>query len=280
MSLNNLILQLNESKRFILSKYSDFPDIVIVLGSGLGELVNEMDIDLILKYSEIPHFKSSTVCGHVGRLVVGKLNGVKIACLQGRLHFYEGYSMSEVVFPVRTLSWIGSKIFVITNASGGLNSNMSPLDFMLIKDHINLMGTNPLIGENFNELGPRFPDLTNLYCKNLRKIFFDTGLNLKLPIKEGVYLGIHGPTYETPAEIEMYKLLGADAVGMSTIPEAIALHHMGKKVVGLSCITNLAAGVSNHKVNHDDVLSNAKKMFAQFSILMKEVVVKLEAEID
>jgi purine-nucleoside phosphorylase len=196
--------------------------------------------------------------------------------MQGRLHFYEGLAMEDVVFPFRAFALAGAEIFILTNAAGGVRPECVPPELCLVRDHINLMGTNPLVGHNHDELGPRFPDMTHLYDPELCKIFLETAARLKIPLREGIYLALHGPSYETPAEIRMYRTLGADVVGMSTVPEAIAIHHMGRRVVTVSCITNLAAGVSPVPLVHTEVLENAQKAYQAFSRLLIEAVRQFE----
>jgi purine-nucleoside phosphorylase len=274
---NALIGRLDEAKALLLKRLGTFPKILIVLGSGLSSLADDIEREAEIALSEIPHVKPLTVQGHVARLVVGKLHGVRVACLQGRLHYYEGHSMEDVVFPVRAFARAGAELFFLTNAAGGLRPEMSPLDFLLIRDHLNLFGTNPLIGPNHEELGVRFPDMTHVYDPEMRKILVEAAGKHQIPIWEGVYVGIHGPSYETPAEIRLYRQMGGDVVGMSTVPEAIALRHMGKRVVGLSCITNMAAGVTEEPLVHDDVLANGKKIYGRFSKLMGEAIRKMEA---
>jgi purine-nucleoside phosphorylase len=264
--------KLRAAKAFLLERCPVFPKIVIVLGSGLGAALGSMPIEVEIPYAEIPHLKPASVEGHRGRLLIGKIGGVRIAAMQGRLHFYEGLSMADVVFPFRALALAGGDTFLLTNASGGLKTDMAPLDLMLIRDHINLMGTNPLIGRNLEELGPRFPDMTHVYDSELSEILVQAARQTGLRLREGVYVGIHGPSYETPSEIKMYQMLGGDAVGMSTVPEAIALRHMGKRVAGISCITNLAAGVSASLLAHAEVLENAKLVYTAFYKLLSEAV--------
>lgn len=275
----NYFDKLAEAKNFISSKIGDFPKFLVVLGSGLSNLLNEIEIETEIQYRDIPHMIPTTVQGHVSRLVVGNLGGVRVACMQGRLHFYEGLKMEEVVFPFRVFGLCGAQVVLLTNAAGGLNSNMKPGDLVLIRDHINLMGTNPLVGKNIEELGTRFPDMTHLYDPKLREIVGDTARKLKTPLAEGVYIGLHGPSYETPAEIKMYRLFGGDVVGMSTVPEAIALHHMGKRVVAISCVTNLAAGVSPTPLEHAEVLETAQKVQTTFCRLVKESIQAMEKQL-
>ncbi len=257
----------------------DFPKIVIVLGSGLAGLLQDLEVEIEIPYSSIPGMKAVSVEGHVGRLVIGRLGNQRVACMQGRFHFYEGHSMSDVVFPYRVFALAGAEVFLLTNAAGGLQPGMKPLDLLLIRDHINMTGTNPLMGPNADELGPRFPDMTHIYDKTLGDIFIETAKKQGMPMREGVYMGIHGPSYETPAEIRMYRMMGADVVGMSTVPEAIAIRHMGKRVIGISCITNLAAGVNDEPLVHADVLTAAKKIYGKFSGIIIEAVGKVGAVI-
>lgn len=271
-----LMQRLDDAKKVLLAKLGSFPKLVMVLGSGLSNIADDIQREAEIPLSEIPHVKKPTVQGHVAKLVVGKLHGVRVACLQGRLHYYEGHSMDDVVFPMRALAWAGADAFLLTNAAGGLRPEMSPLDFVLLKDHINLFGTNPLIGPNHDALGVRFPDLSHTYDPELRKIFLNAAKKHSIPLWEGVYVGIHGPSYETPAEIRCYRNMGGDVVGMSTIPEAIALRHMGKRVVALSCVTNMAAGVTDEPLIHDDVLANGKKIYGRFAKLMEEAIRSLE----
>lgn len=275
-----LIEKLNEAKESILSRCSPFPSLVIVLGSGLGSLADDIERETDIAYSDIPHFRPLSVEGHVGRIRIGQLQGVRVACMQGRLHYYEGYPMEDVVFPVRAFGWAGAKAFLLTNASGGLKPDMKPLDFLVVRDHINMTGTSPLIGMNSDELGPRFPDVSHLYDRKFSDILAAAARRAGVPVHEGVYLGTHGPAYETPAEVRMYRMIGADVVGMSTVPEALALHHMGMRVACLSCVTNLAAGVTGEVLIHADILANAKKIYARFSKLMKEAIREIAHEID
>ena len=276
---NEMIARIDESKQILMARCPQFPKIVIVLGSGLSEVLKDMTIEAEIPYSEIPHVKSATVEGHRGRLLIGDLHGVRVACMQGRLHFYEGHKMEDVVFPFRLFAVAGAEAFVLTNASGGLHTDMAPLDLCLIRDHINLMGTNPLIGPNLEQFGTRFPDMTHLYDPDFCRIFATAADRLNISLRQGVYVAIHGPSYETPAEIRMYRILGGDIVGMSTVPEAIALHHMGKRVVAVSCITNLAAGVTSEPLVHSEVLENAKKAYGQFSRLLIEAVKQIGKEL-
>lgn len=250
------------------------PKVGIVLGSGLGAFIDQIDDKTIIPYSNIPFFKKTTVEGHEGRLILGKVRGVEVVILQGRLHAYEGLPMEEVVFPVRLLSILGISTLILTNAAGGINLNFKPGDLVIIKDHINLMGKNPLVGANNNKMGPRFPDMTYAYNPELSDILKSVSKSLGHEIHQGIYAGVLGPTYETPAEINMMRILGADMVGMSTIPECIAANHLGLKVCGISCITNMAAGILNKKLSHDHIKEEALKAMKHFMALLNNSIEK------
>ncbi len=272
MSGLNVLQKIEDARSAVSKRVTRFPEVVIVTGSGLAGLLTSVERELEIPYTDIPHLMPSTVQGHPGRLVIGTLSGTRVAFMHGRLHYYEGYSMEDVVFPFRVFSRCGAQVFILTNAAGGLHPKMAPTDLVLITDHINLMGTNPLVGKNYDDLGVRFPDMTHLYdpelCDQVRLIAKQQNISLK----EGVYVGLHGPSYETPAEIRMYRSFGGDVVGMSTVPEAIAIHHMGRRVVAISCVTNFAAGVGTARLVHDEVLENASKAYGKFSALISGVV--------
>ncbi len=253
-----MLNKLDEAKHFFLSRCTVFPETVIVMGSGMSDVLSDMEVEEEFSFKDIPHVPQVSVQGHKGKIKIGRVGGKRVVVSQGRLHFYEGLPMSTVVLPFRAMALAGAKNFILTNAAGGMHAEMTPPSLVLISDHINLMGTNPLIGPNLEDLGPRFPDLTHLYDPDIRAAFRAAAKKVQVPLREGVYLGIHGPSYETPAEIRMYRQLGADVVGMSTVPEAIALRHMGRRVAGISCVTNLAAGVTGEPMNHQEVLDNAK----------------------
>jgi len=274
---SSLYQRLEEASAAVKKLCPDFPKLVIVLGSGLAGLLDEMEKEKEIPFAQIPHLKQATVEGHVSRLVIGRLNGVRIACMQGRLHLYEGLSLEDVVLPYRAFALAGAETFLLTNAAGGLHPDIKPPSLVLLRDHINLMGNNPLIGKNEERLGHRFPDLTHLYNPKLNDMIMKTANHIGVPLRIGVYVGTHGPSYETPAEIRMHRIVGGDVVGMSTVPEAIAIHHMGKTVVAISCVTNHAAGVTPEALVHDEVLENAKKIYKSFSGLIKEIVGPLEA---
>ena len=247
------------------------PEVGIVLGSGLGELADEY-CSLAIPYTEIPGFEASTVSGHKGRLVFAEINGKKTVMMQGRFHFYEGHPMQKVVYPIKVMKKLGVKTLIITNAAGGVNPSFNPSDLMVITDHINLMGTNPLIGENDDSMGERFPDLSSVYTPELIDLTKKTAEKLGIDLQEGVYVAFTGPSYETPAEIRMAGVLGADAVGMSTVPEAIIAAWAKMNVIGISCICNSAAGVSQVALSHADVIKAAGIAKGRFKILVKEII--------
>lgn len=265
-----------EASQFIQSKISKKPKIGIVLGSGLGIYIDQIQNKTIIPYQDIPHFKRTSVEGHSGALIIGEVHGVTVAALQGRLHAYEGYAGEEIVLPVRTLAALGVETVFLTNASGGINPDFHPGDLVAITDHINLSGRNPLVGPNMAELGPRFPDMGNAYDKEMREILHSVAKNHHVEIKDGVYCSVLGPTYETPAEIRMMRIIGADLVGMSTVPEVIAANHMGVKVVGVACITNYAAGIKQEKLSHADVKKVAEKAMVGFATVLTETIGELK----
>jgi len=261
--------KIGTAAQFIEGKTSLRPTVGIVLGSGLGDFVQSLKESVAIPYTQIPHFRPPSVEGHEGQLVIGKIGPVAVAVMQGRIHFYEGASMAEVVFPIRVLKAFGVKNLILTNAAGGINANFRPGDLVIIKDHINLLGQNPLVGANIPELGPRFPDMTHAYRPELQKILQKAGKAHGLKLKSGVYLAVSGPTYETPAEIKAFKRLGADMVGMSTVPESIVANHMGMNVAGISCITNKAAGISKTKLSHQEVKEVALKVKDKMAALLQ-----------
>jgi len=251
------------------------PSVAIILGSGLGAFADELTESTSLAYKEITGFAQATVEGHAGRLVIGRAGEVPIAAMQGRFHFYEGYSLEDVTFPIRVLKLLGVRTLILTNAAGSLNTELTPGSLMVISDHINLMGVNPLIGRNDDRFGPRFPDLTSTYDPDLQNIVIEEAKAINIDMRRGVYAALTGPSYETPAEIHMVRTLGADAVGMSTVPEAIVARHMDMRVIGISCITNLAAGVSNRPVDHSQVIATGERVREQFTELLRRVIGKL-----
>lgn len=265
-----MIQKITETADFIKAKIANSnPKIGIVLGSGLGEFVEHIQNARTISYEEIPNFYPTTVKGHSGKLIVGDINGIEIMAFQGRYHYYEGHHISDVVLPVRVMASLGVKKLILTNASGGINPEYIPGDLVCITDHINLTGTNPLIGPNEDRFGVRFPDMTEAYSSNLNNIFIQSANELGIKLKKGVYAGVLGPSYETPAEIKMLSVIGADMVGMSTVPESIAANHAGLEVCGISCITNLAAGISKEKLSHDDVKNVANRVMSNFTALIK-----------
>jgi purine-nucleoside phosphorylase len=261
--------------RIIRARSNVEVSIAMVLGSGLGGFADELQQATSIPYSEIPGFARPTVEGHAGKLVIGKANGVPLAVLQGRFHYYEGYSSEEVTFPVRVMKLLGARTLFLTNASGAVNVELTPGALMVISDQINLLGINPLSGPNDERFGPRFPDLSEVYSRRLQDIVIEEAHAMKLEIRRGIYAGLSGPSYETPAEIRMVRTLGADAVGMSTVPEAIVARHMGMSVLGISCITNLAAGVADQPIDHDAVIETGERVRAQFTELLRRVVKRL-----
>lgn len=261
--------------RVIRSRADVDVSVAIVLGSGLGAFAEALTDAVAIPYAEIPGFARSTVEGHAGRLVIGKAGSVTIAAMQGRFHFYEGYSLEEVTFPTRVLKLLGVHTLVLTNAAGTLNTEFTPGSLMLISDHLNLLGDNPLRGENDQRFGPRFPDLSSVYDRELQSLVIDEASAMGLEMRRGIYAALAGPSYETPAEIHMLRGLGADAVGMSTVPEAIVARHMNMRVVGISCITNLAAGVSDEPVDHSQVMATGERVRAQFGELLTRILPRL-----
>jgi purine-nucleoside phosphorylase len=251
------------------------PDVGIVLGSGLGDFTSSLRESVTIPYGEIPHWPASAVIGHAGNLVVGTLRGKRVAALSGRAHFYEGHTMQVATFATRVLGLLGVKQLILTNAAGGINLNFKPGTLMVIDDHINLMGTNPLVGTNDDRFGPRFPDMTEAYSKRLREVADDAANATGVPVARGVYVAVHGPSYETPAEIRYLRTIGADAVGMSTVPETIVARHMGIDVLGISCITNPAAGVLPKPLVHDEVMEVARRVRAEFSALLEAIIERL-----
>lgn len=268
--------KINEAAQYIQSKIPKKPKIGIVLGSGLGIYVDQIQNKTVVSYDDIPHFKKTSVEGHSGALIYGEVHGVPVVALQGRIHAYEGYPMEEIVLPVRTMGMLGIEYLFLTNASGGINADFHPGDIVTISDHINLSGRNPLVGPNIAELGPRFPDMGNAYDKELRELLHQVGKNNHVDLKSGVYCSVLGPTYETPAEIRMLRIIGADLVGMSTVPEVIAAAHLGLKVAGVACITNYAAGIKQEKLSHADVKKVAEKAMVGFATVLTETIGELK----
>lgn len=256
----------------VRGKIDFVPKVAIILGSGLGDYANKIQVVSELSYDQIEGFPVSTVPGHAGKFIFGYVGEVPVVCMKGRVHYYEGYPISDVVLPIRLMKILGAEILFLTNAAGGVNLDFKPGDLMMITDHIACFAPNPLIGPNVDELGKRFPDMSNVYDEDLQKIIRDTASVYDIPIKEGVYTYLTGPSYESPADIRMLRVLGTDSVGMSTVPEAIAANHMGMKICGISCITNMAAGILKQPLNHEEVQETADKAAANFQKLVTEVV--------
>jgi purine-nucleoside phosphorylase len=270
--MENWMKKINEAVSYIRTKTEIEPAIGLILGSGLGELANDIEEAVTIPYHEIPHFPVSTVEGHAGNLVLGTLRQKNVVAMQGRFHFYEGYSLQEVTFPVRVMKQLGIKTLIVTNACGGMNKNFQPGDLMIITDHLNMTGSNPLIGPNLDDLGPRFPDMSRAYSAELRELAKKKANDLSLSIQEGVYAAISGPSYLTPAELIMLRNLGADAVGMSTVPEVIVANHMGLSILGISCITDMAIGEELEPLTHEQVVDVANKTKPTFMTLLKGII--------
>lgn len=264
--------------KFIRSKTKLRPQIAVVLGSGLGAFADELESATRIAYARIPNFPRSTAAGHAGQLVIGKSSGVVVAAMQGRVHLYEGYSAAEVAFPMRVFSCLGIRTVILTNAAGGINVNFKQGALVVLRDHINLMGANPLTGPNDDRLGPRFPDMSEAYCKSFRCVALEEARRLGIDIHEGVYTAVPGPSYETPAEIRYLRTVGADLVGMSTVPEVIAARHMSMRVLGISCVTNMAAGILDQPLNHDEVLETGMRVSRQFIALLRAVLPRLATD--
>lgn len=263
---------MNKSIDYIKGKIKNQPEIGIVLGSGLGDFADAIEDKIEIPYTEIPGFPVSTVKRHDGKLIFGKINSKEVCVMKGRIHYYEGYDIKEVVYPIEVLAGLGIKTLILTNAAGGVNTDFEPADLMIINDHINIMGKNPLIGPNDEDLGPRFPDMTDLYNKDLIEVAEKSAKKLGIDIKEGVYMYFTGPSYETAAEVRMARILGADAVGMSTVPEAIIARHRGLKILGISTITNMSTGILDTPLDHTEVVEVGQEVAGKFKELLKEII--------
>lgn len=275
MRKKGCVYMMEDTIKFIEEKTNGFkPEIGIILGSGLGELADEY-CEIAISYNEIPHFIKSTVAGHKGRLVFAEINGKKVVMMQGRNHFYEGHSMQEITYPVKVMKKLGVKTLILTNAAGAVNKTFVPADLMLITDHINNMGSNPLIGANDSDLGERFPDMTEIYKHKLIKLAKKCAKKLDMDVREGVYLANSGPSYETPAEIHFARTIGADAVGMSTVPEAIVANYCSMDVLGISCISNAASSSGGEKLSHEEVIETTNKAREKFKKLVLSVIKSL-----
>ncbi|HVG35053.1 MAG TPA: purine-nucleoside phosphorylase [Pyrinomonadaceae bacterium] len=275
LSPDTLYERAEHAARTIRARFTEDLRIALVLGSGLGAFADDLEDAVGIPYDEIPGFARSTVEGHAGRMVLGRVGGVALAAMQGRFHYYEGYALEEVVFPVRVLGLLGIKSLVLTNAAGGVNVSFEQGSLMIISDHLNLMGVNPLRGRNDERFGSRFPDMSEVYSRAYQEIAAEEGRALNIELRRGIYAALSGPSYETPAEIRMMRTLGADAVGMSTVPEAIIARQMGINVLGLSCITNMAAGVFDQPINHEEVIETGARVHETFKELLRRVIPRL-----
>ncbi len=272
--MNQVYTKLVSCLDSIRSKVDFVPEVAIVLGSGLGDYGNEIRVEAELPYGEIEGFPVSTVPGHAGKFIFGYVGDTKVVCMQGRVHYYEGYPISDVVLPARLMKMMGAKILFLTNASGGINPSFGAGDFMMLTDHISIFAPNPLIGPNLEELGTRFPDMTSVYDSQLQDILLETAQENGIELKKGIYAQLTGPSFESPAEIQLLHKLGVDAVGMSTVVEAIAANHMGMKICGISCVCNLAAGISPNPLTHDEVQEAARIAAPKFKKLLTGAVIK------
>lgn len=275
MENKSLLTKIQEAAAYIKEQYPTAPEIGLILGSGLGVIADLVDNAKVVPYDQIPHFPVSTVEGHAGELLLGTIQGKHVLLMKGRFHMYEGYDVDVVSFPVRVMKQLGVQTLLVTNAAGGVNTSYEVGDLMLIKDHINFTSRNPLIGPNFNELGVRFPDMSEAYSRKLRQIAKDVAKEQGLKLQEGVYIGLLGPSYETPAEIRMIRTLGADAVGMSTVSEVIVARHAGMNVLGFSCISNMAAGILDQPLSHEEVMETTERVKPKFLKLILGIVAKL-----
>jgi purine-nucleoside phosphorylase len=268
----DIFSQAQAAASFIRSKIKAQPALAIVLGSGLGSFADDMSEAVQIPYAEIPHFARSTAIGHAGQLVIGKVGDVPVLAMQGRFHLYEGYSPETVVFPIRVFARMGIRAAILTNAAGGIKLEYGQGRLVVITDHINLQGHNPLVGREDDRLGPRFIDMSEAYCEKYRKMMLAAARKLGLDVGEGVYAGLLGPSYETPAEIRYLRAIGADLVGMSTVAEVIAARQLGINVLAISCVTNMAAGILKQKINHQEVLETGRRISGQFKALLREVI--------
>ena len=274
-AVSTLYARAEQAARLIRSRTSLEPQVALVLGSGLGGFADEFSEAVAIPYGEIPGFVTSTAEGHAGRLVIGKVGAVPVIAMPGRVHFYEGYSLEEVTFPIRVFKLLGIKRLVLTNAAGGIDTELIQGALMVISDHLNLMGVNPLRGPNDERFGPRFPDMSEAYSRALQEKAVEEAHALGIELRRGIYAALAGPCYETPAEIHMVRACGADAVGMSTVPETIVARQMGIEVLGISCITNMAAGISDEPINHAEVMETGRRVRETFTKLLRGVIARL-----
>jgi purine-nucleoside phosphorylase len=274
-----IFLRADVAAKFILTKTKLRPRIGVVLGSGLGGFANEISGATRIEYRNIPNFPRSTAIGHAGRMVIGKVTDVPVAVMQGRVHMYEGYSPQEVIFPMRVMARMGIRAVLLTNAAGGINTGFSQGCLVVLRDHINLQGTNPLIGPNDERFGERFPDMTQVYWKPYQAAALEEGKRLGMEIAQGVYAALTGPSYETPAEIRYLRTIGADLIGMSTVPEVIAAAHMGIRVLGISCVTNMAAGILDQPITTEEVMETGERVKADFVALLRAVIPRMNGDL-
>jgi purine-nucleoside phosphorylase len=279
MASTGIYERAEHATRIIRARTTVEPRIAIVLGSGLGGFADDFEDAVGIPYEDIRGFVRSTAQGHAGRLVIGKIDGIPVLAMQGRVHYYEGYSLEEVTFPIRTFGLLGIKTLALTNAAGGINVQLTQGALMVISDHVNLMGVNPLRGPNEERFGPRFPDMSAVYSAELQELVIDEAKTIGVEVRRGIYGALSGPSYETPAEIHLLRNLGADAVGMSTVPEAIVARHMGLEVVGISCITNMAAGIGDEPINHEEVMATGDRVRETFTELLRRVIVAINSRV-
>ncbi|MDI9475880.1 MAG: purine-nucleoside phosphorylase [Natronincolaceae bacterium] len=270
--MKDLLAKLEETKKYLSDNIKEAPEIGLILGSGLGTMAEEIENAVVIDYKDIPNFPISTVEGHAGQLVIGKLMDKQVIAMKGRFHYYEGYSMGEVTFPVRVMKAMGVELLLVTNACGALNPNLYPGALVVINDHINMTGNNPLIGPNYSELGPRFPDMSDAYDKDLIQLVHRVGDKIGVETHEGVYVSISGPAYSSKAESKMFRLIGADTIGMSTVPEVIVAKHSGLKVIGISCVTDMAIFEGSETISHEQVMEIADKTRPKFISLVKSII--------
>lgn len=273
--METLVEKIKEASAFIETKLDKTPNMAVILGTGLGGLVDCIENKKTIKYSDIPYFPVSTVLGHAGEFVTGYIGNKYIMAMNGRFHYYEGYPLEMVTFPVRVMKALGMDDIIITNAAGGMNPTFEPGDIMIIEDHINFLSNNPLLGKNYDELGPRFPDMSEAYNKKLITVAENSAKKLEIKVQKGVYLAVSGPCYETPAELKMMRLMGADAVGMSTVPEVIVANHAGMKVLGISVITDMAVADSLVPLDHERVVATADKAKEKLTVLVKDIILSI-----
>ena len=278
-AISSLYERAEHAARTIRAQLSVEPRVAVVLGSGLGGFADDFGDAVTISYEDIPGFVRSTAQGHAGRLVVGKVDQLPILAMQGRVHYYEGYTLEEVTFPIRAFKLLGVKTIILTNAAGGINVQLSQGALMVISDHLNLMGSNPLRGPNDERFGPRFPDMSSVYSHALQEIVIEEARAMEVEVRRGIYAALSGPNYETPAEIHMLRSFGADAVGMSTVPEAIVARHMDIEVLGISCITNMAAGLGDEPINHEEVMETGNRVRSTFTQLLRRVIGRLSSRV-